>query len=155
MIIFTIIFLAIDICSKLIISKYLNLNESIEIIKRFLNVTLVKNTGVAWSFLDKQIILVLIISTSVIIGIILYISKHKPVNTIEKLSYSLILGGAIGNLIERFIYGYVTDFIDIYLFGYNYPIFNLADTFIVIGVILIIITSWRCDHVRNKSSNKR
>ena len=153
MALFTIIFLVIDICSKLIISKYLNLNESIQIIKNFLNITLVRNTGVAWSFFDNQTILVLIVSTSIIIGMILYIRKHKPTNTVEKLSYSLILGGAFGNLIERFIYGYVTDFIDVYLFGYNYPIFNLADTFIVIGVILIIITTWRCDHDRNKSNN--
>ena len=155
MILFTAIFLIIDICSKIIISKYLELNQSIRVIKNFLNITYVRNTGVAWSILNNQSIVVIILSSIVTIAIILYIKNNKPTNTLEKLSYSLILGGAIGNLIERIIHGYVTDFIDINLFGYNYPIFNMADTFIVIGVILIIITTWRCKHDRNESNKQR
>ena len=154
MIIFTLIFLTLDICSKLIVSKYLNINESIQIIKKVLNITHVRNTGVAWSLLNDQTPLVLIISIIVIISIIIYIRKNYPKSLGEKISYSMILGGAIGNFINRMIYGYVTDFIDISLFGYNYPVFNLADTFIVIGVILLIIISWRCEHVRNKSNRK-
>lgn len=154
MIIFTLIFIAIDICSKLVINKYLSINESIKIINNFINITHVRNTGVAWSLFNNQTILVLIVSIIVIIGIILYIKNNKPTNNVEKLSYSLILGGAIGNLIERLIYGYVTDFIDIKIFNYNYPIFNLADTFIVIGVIFLIIITWRCEHDRNKSKRK-
>ena len=154
MIIFTLIFTIIDICSKLVVSKYLSINESIKIINNFINITHVRNTGVAWSLFNNQTILVLIVSIIVIIGIILYIRKNKPTNNVEKISYSLVLGGAIGNLIERLIYGYVTDFIDIKIFNYNYPIFNLADTFIVIGVILLIIITWRCEHDRNKSKRK-
>ena len=154
MIIFTLIFIAIDICSKLVVNKYLSINESIKIINNFINITHVRNTGVAWSLFNNQTILVLIVSIIVIIGIILYIKNNKPTNNVEKLSYSLILGGAIGNLIERLIYGYVTDFIDIKIFNYNYPIFNLADTFIVIGVIFLIIITWRCEHDRNKSKRK-
>lgn len=154
MIIFTIIFLIIDICTKLIINKYLVVNESILVIKHFLNITHVRNTGAAWSLFSNQTILLLIVSTIVIIGIILYIKKNKPTNIIEKIAYSMILGGAIGNFTDRIFYGYVTDFIDITLFGYNYPIFNLADTFIVIGVIILIIISWRCEHVRTKSNRK-
>lgn len=155
MIIFTIIFLAIDICSKLIISKYISVDESIKIIKNFLNITNVRNTGVAWSLFDNQTLLVLIVSTIVIIGIIMYIQKNKPKTKIEKISYSMILGGALGNLIERIIHGYVTDFIDIYIFNYNYPIFNLADTFIVIGAILLIIISWRSEYGKNKSNRRK
>ena len=154
MIIFTIIFLIIDICTKLIINKYLVVNESILVIKHFLNITHVRNTGAAWSLFSNQTILLLIVSTIVIIGIILYIKKNKPTNIIEKIAYSMILGGAIGNFTDRILYGYVIDFIDITLFGYNYPIFNLADTFIVIGVIILIIISWRCEHVRTKSNRK-
>lgn len=155
MIIFTIIFLAFDIFSKLIISKYISINENVPIIKNFLNITNVRNTGVAWSLFDNQTLLVLIISTIVIIGIIIYIKKNKPNTNIEKISYSMILGGALGNLIERLVYSYVTDFIDIHIFGYNYPIFNLADTFIVIGAILLIIISWRNEYGKNKSKRRK
>lgn len=155
MIIFTIIFRAFDIFSKLIISKYISINENVPIIKNFLNITNVRNTGVAWSLFDNQTLLVLIISTIVIIGIIIYIKKNKPNTNIEKISYSMILGGALGNLIERLVYSYVTDFIDIHIFGYNYPIFNLADTFIVIGAILLIIISWRNEYGKNKSKRRK
>ena len=154
MIIFTIIFIIIDIFSKLVVSKYLSVNESIRLIKDFLSITHVRNTGVAWSLFNNQTILVLVTSIVIIIGIIIYIIKNKPSNNVEKIAYSLILGGAMGNLINRIIYGYVTDFIDINIFGYNYPIFNLADTFIVVGVILLIISSWRYEHARNKSQRK-
>ena len=65
-------------------------------------------------------------------------------NKILKIGYGLILGGAIGNFIDRIVYGYVIDFIDIDIFGWNYPIFNLADMFIVVGVILVMIDAWRC-----------
>ena len=155
MIIFTIIFLALDVISKLIISKYISVNKSIKIIHNFLNITNVRNTGVAWSLFDNQTILVLIVSIIVIIGIIIYITKNKPKTKNEKIVYSLILGGALGNLIERLIHGYVTDFIDINIFGYNYPIFNLADTCIVIGAILLIIISWRGEYGKVNSNRRK
>jgi len=153
MIIFTIIFILLDIGSKLIVSKYLFINQSIPVIKNFMNITHVKNTGVAWNLFDNQTILILIISVIVIIGFIIYIYKNKPSNLIDKIAYSMIIGGAIGNFVNRLTYGYVTDFIDISLFGYNYPIFNLADSFIVLGVIILIISSLRGDYDRNKSNH--
>ena len=83
-------------------------------------------------------------SLVIISFIIYYICKNKPKSNFEKISYSMILGGAIGNLIDRIIYGYVVDFLDFNVFGYDYPIFNLADSFILIGVILLVIWTWRC-----------
>ena len=55
------------------------------------------------------------------------------------IGFSLLLAGSIGNLFDRIVYGYVIDFIDVYIFGYDYPIFNLADSFIVIGIILLLL----------------
>lgn len=146
-------FLLVDIVSKIIINEYFILEKSIKLINNFLYITYVRNTGAAWSIFSSRTVLVLLISSFIIIGIILYIYKNRPKNKVEKIAYSMILGGAIGNFINRIIYGYVIDFIDVKIFGYNYPIFNLADTFIVIGVILLVVYTWRCND-GNKGNRK-
>lgn len=153
MIILTLIFLLLDIVSKVLVSKYIVLEKSIKIINDFFYITYVRNTGVAWSMFSSKTILVLLVSSFIILGIILYIYNNRPKNKLEKVAYSMILGGAIGNFVDRIIYGYVIDFIDIKIFGYDYPIFNLADSFIVIGVILLVIYTWRCNN-GNKSNRK-
>ena len=139
----TLVVILLDMVSKYIVSRLLIVNESVMIIKNFFNITYVRNTGAAFSIFSGNTFLVMIVSFIIIIGIILYISKNKPSNKIDKISYSLILGGAIGNFIDRIIYGYVRDFIEIDIFGWDYPIFNLADVFVVVGVILLVITTWR------------
>jgi signal peptidase II len=144
MIILTIVFLVIDIVSKLVVSNLMNVYDSIVIIKNFFYISYVRNTGAAWSIFSNNTWFVILISLLIIGGIIIYILKNKPKSKLEKVGYSMILGGALGNLIDRVIYGYVIDFLDFYIFGYDYPIFNLADTFIVIGVILLLIYTWRC-----------
>ena len=120
------------------------MNESKTIIDNFLNITYVRNTGAAWSILDNNTWIVTVISLLIIIGIIYYVYRNRVSKKILKIGYGLILGGAIGNFIDRIVYGYVIDFIDIDIFGWNYPIFNLADMFIVVGVILVMIDAWRC-----------
>lgn len=153
MIILTLIFLIIDIVSKVIVSRYILLDKSIKLINNFLYITYVRNTGAAWSMFSSRSVLVLIISSFIILGIILHVYKNKPKKRMEKIAYSLIIGGALGNLINRITYGYVIDFIDIKIFKYDYPIFNLADSFIVIGVILLVIYTWRCEN-GNKGRRK-
>ena len=143
MIILTVVFLSIDIVSKLIVSNSMNVFDSILVIDDFFYITYVKNTGAAWSIFSDKTWFVILLSFIIIIILFIYIYKNKPNFLIEKFGYSLILGGAIGNFIDRVIYGYVIDFFDFYIFGYDYPIFNLADTFIVIGVILLIVHWWR------------
>lgn len=133
----------LDLISKMIVVKYISLGENVKIISNFLNMTYVRNTGAAWSIFSGIKYIVLVISLIIIIGIIIYLYKHKINNKLEKVSYGLILGGAFGNLIDRIIHGYVIDFISVRIFNYNYPIFNLADVFIVSGVILLIIYTWR------------
>ena len=144
--IFTTIFFLIDISSKYIISKIVTLGNSIDIIKNFLRISYVKNTGAAFSILDGNTLFVTSIGIVIILRIIWYLYKNKVNKMIDKIGYSLILGGSIGNLFDRVCYGYVRDFIDIQIGEYNYPIFNLADAFIVIGVILLFISAWRDKH---------
>lgn len=139
-----IISLLLDIGSKFLVSRIFILNESKTIIDNFLNITYVRNTGAAWSILDNNTWIVTVISLLIIIGIIYYVYRNRVSKKILKIGYGLILGGAIGNFIDRIVYGYVIDFIDIDIFGWNYPIFNLADMFIVVGVILVMIDAWRC-----------
>lgn len=143
-IIVVIISLLLDIGSKFLVSRIFILNESKTIIDNFLNITYVRNTGAAWSILDNNTWIVTVISLLIIIGIICYVYRNRVSKKILKIGYGLILGGAIGNFIDRIVYGYVIDFIDIDIFGWNYPIFNLADMFIVVGVILVMIDAWRC-----------
>lgn len=142
--ILTIVFLGLDVISKLVVKHYLLLNQSKVIIKDFFSLTYVKNSGAAFSILDDNTFLVVIVSLIIILVLVRYVYKNKDAKKIEKVAYSLILGGAIGNLIDRIFNGYVVDFLDFIFLGYNYPIFNLADTFIVIGVILLIIDMVRC-----------
>lgn len=132
--------LGIDIISKQLVLNFMLEHQSIPIIINFFYITFAKNTGVAFSFLEGKVPLIIIMTSIIIILILKYIKSTNP-NKYESVSYGLILGGAIGNLIDRIIYGYVIDFLDFNIFGYPYPIFNLADTSIVIGVAALIILS--------------
>ena len=148
------IFFIIDLISKLVITNVLELGKSIKVINNFFYITYVNNYGAAWSILEDQRILLLIISVVVLFLINKFMNKEE-LNKLECFSYGMIIGGIIGNLLDRVIYGYVIDFIDFKIFGYNYPVFNLADTFIVIGIILMIIISVRKEyHERNNSRRK-
>ena len=144
MIILTIVFLIIDIVSKFIVSNLMNVYDSIVIVKNFFYISYVKNTGAAWSIFSDKTWFVILISLVIIGIIIVYIIKNKPKSVLEKIGYSMVLGGAFGNFIDRIVNGYVIDFLDFYIFGYDYPIFNLADVFIVVGVILLLIHTWWC-----------
>jgi signal peptidase II len=84
-----------------------------------------------------------------------FIIKYYPnfkKNKRNNIAFSLLIGGILGNLIDRIIHGYVIDYFHFYLFGYDYPIFNIADIGIVIGVILIIISIWKGEDKNGNSS---
>ena len=135
----SLVFVLIDQISKIIISNILTNNKSIEVIKSFFYLTYTHNEGAAFSILLGKRIFLILIAIIIIALLIYYIKKNKIEGRLNKMSLSLIIGGAFGNLIDRIVRGYVIDFLDFKIFNYNYPIFNLADTFIVIGVILLII----------------
>ena len=148
------LFFIIDLISKLLISNLLELGKSIKLINNFFYITHVRNLGAAWSILEDQRILLLIVSVLVLFLINKFMNKEE-LNKMESLSYGMIIGGIIGNLFDRIVYGYVIDFIDFRIFGYNYPVFNLADTFIVIGIIIMVIINIRKEyHERNFSRRK-
>ena len=137
----SIVLLLIDQISKLLVIKFLDINGGIELIKNFFYLTYTHNTGAAFSILTGQRLLLILIAVIILILIFNYIRKNKVEGKLEKIAFSLIIGGSLGNLIDRIIRGYVVDFLDFKIFGYDFPIFNLADTFIVVGVILLLITT--------------
>lgn len=142
----SILLFIVDQISKIITVKLIEINKGIEIIKNFFYLTYTHNTGAAFSILTGQRILLILIATIILIILFNYIRKNKVKEKIDILAFSLIIGGSFGNLIDRIVRGYVVDFLDFKIFGYNFPIFNLADTFIVIGVFLLLITTIRKEH---------
>lgn len=137
----------IDQFIKLTVSSKMFLFESITIIKNFFSITFVKNFGAAYSLFNGNRIFLILISIVSLFFIIMYISKHKE--NINNIFYGLLIGGIIGNLIDRVFNGYVIDFLDFKIFGYDFPVFNIADICIVISIFLIIFFS-RDDKNENK-----
>lgn len=133
------VLLILDIVIKLLVSNLINLNSSIVLINNFLSLTYVRNIGAAWSILEGKQILLIVISMLFLILFMFYIGRRECYTKLEIISYSMIISGTLGNMIDRIIYGYVIDYIDILILGYNFPIFNLADTCIVIGIMLLLI----------------
>lgn len=143
----------IDMLSKILVKRFLLLGERHDIITNIFYLTYVKNTGAAFSILNNNT-LFLIMITMIILIVLIYYLMHHELKKFEIIGYGLILGGAFGNLFDRVFYGYVIDFIDVYIFGYDYPVFNLADIAIVIGVILLVIQMFRGDKSEFKSTKR-
>lgn len=134
-----VIVLLIDQIVKLLIKTNMSLNEEISIIPNFFSIQYLKNTGAAFSILENQTILLAITSIICISVIIYYLKKEENLTTTMYLSFGLVLGGILGNLIDRIVYQGVIDFLSFQIFNYNFPVFNIADIGITIGVLLLII----------------
>tara|TARA_B110000977_G_scaffold185236_2_gene249835 strand:+ start:482 stop:943 length:462 start_codon:yes stop_codon:yes gene_type:complete len=137
-----------DQVSKWLMVSWLSLYETVVVMPYF-NLTMAHNEGAAFSFLSQAggwqrwlfIGLALVIS----IVLLVWLAKLKPTEKLEAISLSLILGGAIGNVIDRISYGYVIDFIDLYIGHNHWPVFNIADSAICIGAILLVADSFKSE----------
>ena len=129
----------IDQISKYIIVSKVPYTESREIIKGFFSITHARNFGAAWSIFWNQRILLVIVPIIALLFVAYLAFKEKKLNLYKNIYYGFLIGGIIGNLIDRIALGYVIDFLDFTFFGYDYPIFNVCDVFIVISMILICI----------------
>lgn len=157
----SIIVIIVDQITKYLVRLKMPVYHSIELIGKYFRLTHVENDGAAFSLsLGDYSRWIFISLTLVLIVVFIYLIIKQP--KIQKLYYSLILGGAIGNLIDRVIFGKVTDFLDslypripsewnwFYSFD-RWPIFNVADSMIVIGMILFAIDAIILDNKRKKS----
>ena len=111
-------------------------------ITSFLNLVLVQNKGISFGLFSRYEIGWLISILTIGIVVVLFIWMRKLERAILALPFSLIIGGAIGNLIDRLNYGFVVDFIDFHFFGWHWPAFNIADSAITVGVIFLLIASF-------------
>lgn len=127
-----ILIILIDQLSKLLVKKYIS--QPIPLINGILDLNYSSNTGAAFSIMQGNNLLLALI-TILVIAAIIYYYKKIPENKPVLVSVGLILGGAVGNLIDRLTYGYVIDFIDFQI----WPVFNAADSAVTIGAIILII----------------
>lgn len=127
----------LDQITKYLVFSYESLN--IQIIKNFLYIGQVKNTGAAWGILSGNMIIFYIVTAVAIYFIFDIYRKSKDRPFYFNAALMLVMAGAIGNLIDRVAFNYVRDFIDVYIFGYDFPLFNIADSALVIGVGLVIL----------------
>ena len=134
---------ALDQASKAIVDRTMPLYHSIPVIENVFSLTYIRNTGAAFGFLARSGELfrrTFLIGFSIAaIGFILVMLRRLPEN--EKgltIALGFILAGAVGNLIDRLLYGEVIDFLDFYWSRYHWPAFNVADSFITIGVVVIL-----------------
>jgi signal peptidase II len=117
----------------------MELGENIPIIENFLYLSSHRNQGAAWGILQGQMYFFYIITMAVVIGLIIYLQKLPNDQKWMKFALSLMLGGAVGNFIDRLLHQEVIDFINTFIFSYDFPIFNVADSALVIGVGIILV----------------
>ena len=141
----SILIIILDQWSKLSVTATMQLYESIQIMPYF-NLTYVRNEGAAFSFLSEaggwQRWLFAGLASAISIMITVWIVRLKKEELLLAVALSLVLGGAIGNLIDRVAYGYVIDFLDVYYQNKHWPAFNVADSAICVGVFLMLLENF-------------
>lgn len=139
-----------DQFTKHLISSSMQLGQSQEIIDNFFYFTYAHNTGVAWGMLAGHLWLFIIVALISAVLMIIFFKRTRKEEILTRFGLVLIFAGMIGNLADRIVLGYVRDFIDVIIFNYNFPIFNIADVAVVIGVALIIIEIIFEEHIHGK-----
>lgn len=138
--------LLFDQIIKFLVSKYIT---NVTIIPNFISLIYAENDGVAFSMLSGSRIIIIIISIILLSFLTYYMNKDyvskKKDDILMDISYGLLFGGILGNLLDRIIRGIVIDYISINIIRYHFPIFNLADVMITIGVIIMIIRTLKSE----------
>lgn len=129
----------LDQLTKAVVQMTASLHQ-VEIIRGFFFLTYVKNTGAAWSMFSDMTGVLALISAAASGAMIWYLLSRKP-KGLMWLSVSLMIGGAAGNMIDRLFLHYVRDFLHFYIFGYDFPVFNVADIALCAGVFLLLLSA--------------
>lgn len=137
----SILLIVLDQLSKWWIVQHMELYQSISVISDFFYITSHRNRGAAFGILQEQRWFFIVVTTFVVIAIIVFMVKMKKETVLTKISLSFILGGAVGNMIDRIRTGEVVDFFHFQFGSYHFPIFNVADSAICVGVVLFLIAN--------------
>jgi lipoprotein signal peptidase len=146
--------LLLDRWTKSLIQARFELNDTVSVIDGFFNITYVRNTGVAFGIFSSVSspakALLLSLFTAIAAVVVVVYSIRSPVrNRLLQVALGFILGGALGNLYDRMTYGYVIDFLEFYYRGYHWPSFNVADSAISTGVVLLAV-----EIIRNETTSR-
>lgn len=138
--------IVLDLASKAVVSESLILNQAVPVFPGF-NLTLMHNTGAAFSFLSDasgwQRWFFTLVALAVSSGIILWMKRLAATQVWLAVALGMILGGALGNVYDRITLGYVVDFIQVYYDRWYWPAFNVADSAISVGAVILVIDSLR------------
>ncbi|PRO65304.1 signal peptidase II [Alkalicoccus urumqiensis] len=146
------VIIGFDQLTKWLVVTQMEIGQSIPLITNILYLTSHRNEGAAFGILQGQQWLFYIVTVVVVIFLIYLLQKNGEEGRLYKIALALVLGGAIGNFIDRVYMGAVVDFVDVYIGSYNYPIFNVADSALVVGVIMIIIFTFLDEKRQEKST---
>lgn len=133
--------IAVDQITKYLTRRYIPFNGRVTLIPNFLDLTYVRNTGAAWGIMGGWNSVLALFSLTVVAVMCMY--RHHLVREVGAGVVGVVGGGIIGNLLDRLRLGWVTDMIDIHLFQYHWPAFNIADAAICIGVLVYVFRSVR------------
>ncbi|MBA8759257.1 MULTISPECIES: signal peptidase II [Staphylococcus] len=134
-----VLILIADQVTKFVIRTQMAVGESFNVIPHFLSITSHRNNGAAWGILSGKITFFYIITVIILIALVVFFIKEAKNQMMMQIAISLLFAGALGNFIDRVRTGEVVDFVDTVIFGYDFPIFNIADASLTIGVILLVI----------------
>jgi signal peptidase II len=144
----------LDQLTKIWIRHTMELGESISILGSFVKITYVLNPGIAFGIHVPNGMIFTILSVLASIGIVVFLVTHWHDGMAITGSLALILGGAIGNLIDRLFFREVVDFIDVGIQNLRWPVFNVADSAVVIGMCFLFLTVFRTKEVKAKSESR-
>ncbi|MBQ4253244.1 MAG: signal peptidase II [Erysipelotrichaceae bacterium] len=130
----------LDQLTKYLVSHLMELHQSIRVIGDFLRITHVHNTGAAWSMMSGFREGFIIAAAAVLVVLFAYLKKEGNLQKWLRYVIVVLMAGTCGNLIDRLIYGYVIDFIDTYPFGYDFPVFNVADICLTLGGAALVLS---------------
>ena len=149
-----VVIVAGDQLTKIIVDSTMKLNQGYEIISNFFYFTYSHNYGAAWGMLQGKLTFFYGISFLAAIGIIYSFIESKPYQKLTRFGLVVFFSGMIGNLIDRVTLGYVRDFIDFIIFGYDFPTFNVADICVVSGVIGLGIWMYQEEKAARREEKK-